>query len=156
MDSRVRAITKEVSAYDRKLYAARNHKKQICIYRKSVRFLPFSFGEHTLLYSVDSPHLIFALTDTWNERGNSVDWGIEPIMARLRAYDLWNNPGFTEEYMKGLQKEEESKERALDNSIESYLLDYRRLFAKVGDEFNMASRKPLDPRKKKEITHGYR
>ena len=100
------------------------------------------------------PYYVFSLTDNWTLTGKPVEWGSEPILARLKAMDLWNNGIGLEQAIEHNTKLEESKERDRKNSIESFLLDFRRQFAKTFDGVNTANLKKID--KRKEIENGYR
>jgi len=100
------------------------------------------------------PHYVFSLTDNWTLTGKPVEWGSEPILARLKAMDLWNSGVGLEEMFEHNDKVELSKERARKNNIESFLLDFRRQFAKTFDGVNTANLKKIDKRKEQE--NGYR
>lgn len=142
---RAEHITSVIKSHDYMLYCERSMDGKLCVYRKGTRVETYYLDDSTVVHSVRStPHFIFALTDTWKMDGRPVDWGIEPIMARLKAIDLWNRDlaGEIEEREK---RDEKSRERAARNSIEDFLYDFRSQFKKTFNDVNTAS---LDKRKR--------
>lgn len=135
----VRHITKIVKAFDSELRAECLKPPRIDIYRQS---------------KLGPPHYIFSLTDDWSPKGRPVEWGTEPILAHLRAIDLWNSGVGIEEVIEHNEQVDESKDRARLNNIEAFLKDWRRQFAKTTDSINTGTLKKLDRRK--EIENGYR
>lgn len=86
--------------------------------------------------SMSLPHFIFSLTEDWSPQGRPVPWGIDVVLNRIRAHDLWRDDSFIENYIKECEKMSESKERARRNDVESFLYDYRRQFAKATSDIN--------------------
>lgn len=137
----VRHITKMVKAYDSELRAECIKPPRIDIYRQSRDKL-------------SPPHYIFSLTDDWSPKGRPVEWGTEPILAHLKAIDLWNSGVGIEEVISHNEKVDASKDRDRMNNIEAFLKDWRRQFAKATDNVNTGTLKKID--KRKEIENGYR
>ncbi len=137
-------ITKAIKRYDRELYCDWSPQGPLVIYRKGHRYEPMEVNGVIIHYQVPSPHYVFALTDTWVVTGNPIDWGIEPIMARLRAMDLWRDDDIVKEHTRNYHKGEESKARDQRNSIESFLYEFRSQFAKATNNVNTSL---LDKRK---------
>ena len=146
---RVERLTEEVQTHDRELIAQRMSHGRIGIFRKSYRYESYCLDDMNLTYARPSNHLIFTLSHDWTANGRPVDWGIEPIMARLRAIDLWNNESMVEDMIKGYEKDQESADRDRDNSMESFLLDFRRQFQKTFNDFNTSGMK-TDNRSKRD------
>lgn len=96
------------------------------------------------------PYFIFALTDDWTAKGKPRDWGIEVVMNRIRAIDLWKNETVVDRLMKDYTKQAESDDRAMRNSMESFLYEFRRDFAKATNHINTANLGKLDNRRIKE------
>ncbi len=147
-------ITSEIQKHDSKLYCAKNTEGTLCVYRSGVRFEAYDFGGELMIYTRPTPHFVFALTDTWKTNGKPVDWGLEPIAARLKAIDLWNRPSLVDELIESYEQDEKAVERELDNSIESFLLDFRKQFARTFDDVNTGSmNKKRDKRSLKNGNH---
>jgi hypothetical protein len=143
-------ITVEVQKHDPKLYCAKNTEGTLCVFRRSVRFEAYDVGDELMIYTRPAPHFVFALTNTWKTNGKPVDWGLEPIAARLKAIDLWNRPTLVDDLIESYEKDDKAMERELDNSIESFLLDFRKQFARTFDDVNTGSmNKKLDKRSSK-------
>lgn len=122
---RVNEITRAVKRYDSLLYAQETHRGRIDIYRKS------QFG-------CNPPHLVLSLTDTWSVHGTPREWGIEVILDRLRANDLWRDDSFVENFIKDQEKHAESKERARRNNLEGFLGEMHSSFKKHTGDINTA------------------
>jgi len=139
-------ITRELKNHDSLLYCDWGKAGRLCVFRKSTRWESYRLDEDAVLSVARStPHLIFALTDTWNERGEPKDWGIEPILARIKAIDLWNRD-LAEEIIQGAEKDLETAARDRRNTTESFLLDFRKQFAKSFDDVNTANMSKKDKR----------
>lgn len=136
MDSRTKEVNRVVSQYDKYLFAKRENNGAVHIYRRTLR-------------PADPYHFIMAVTDNWSVHGTPRDWGLEVIIARLTAHDLWKNETILDRLEKEEAKIEESKERYLKNNVESFLYDFRRQFARATNEINTSSLEKLDPRAKK-------
>lgn len=135
---RAERITDIVQEHDSKLYCARSPSGVLSIFRKSHRFEHFEVDGVHLTHVRPAPHYIFALTDNWKPDGNPVDWGAEPILARLKAMDLWHRDLLSEQIERA-EREEESKRRELSNRNEAFAKEHRRFFAKVFDDVNTAN-----------------
>lgn len=141
MDSRLKSLNRALKNYDSKLYAERRHTDgKILIMRKSD-------------FNVSAPHIIFPLTENWKMDGRPAEWGIEPIIARLKAHDLWRDDTFVTNFLKEEDKYNEGRDRDRKNSIESFLYDFRSQFAKATKDINTSGMKtPL----RKERNYGSR
>jgi hypothetical protein len=137
---KAKSLTGYLKHYDGELFAVCNKPPRIDVYRQSRDKL-------------SPPHFIFSLTDNWTAQGRPVDWGVEPVISRLRAMDLWNSGVTADDVLKQNEMVEEGKSRDLRNNIESFLLDFRRQFAKATDGINTST---LDKTYRKENSHGYR
>jgi len=83
--------------------------------------------------------MVMALTDTWGVRGNPVPLGAEVVLNRLKAIDLSRNENIFKDLEIQDEKREESKQRDLSNSIESFLYDYRDQFKKTFNDVNTSN-----------------
>lgn len=125
-----------VRGYDKHLFAKRENTGAIHIYRQTLR-------------SADPIHFVFALTDTWTVHGKPVYWGVDVVVNRLRAHDLWKDETIVDRLMKEQVKQEESAERSRANTTEAFLYEFRSQFARATDEINTGSLAKLDSRRNK-------
>jgi len=126
MQGRVKDVTRAVKQHDPCLYAQETKPGRIDLYRKNRE-------------SLSPPHYLMSLTHNWQAEGRPVDWGIEPIMHRLRAMDLWRDDNFVEQFVADNEKEEMSRERSRKNNVESFLYDFRKQFQKATNEINTST-----------------
>lgn len=146
-------ITKAIKLHDRELYCERSGEGKLCVYRKGQRVESFRLDddgtgadESVLHFLRPTPHFVFALTENWRMASEPRDWGLEPILARIKAHDLWNRDVAGDAIEQEL-KESASLERERQNTIESFLLDYRRQFAKAFDGVNTSTLAKKDSRR---------
>jgi hypothetical protein len=130
---RAERITSYIKRHDPLLFCEKSKDGKLCIYRKSQRIESYDIDGTIVHFVLPAPYLVLALTDTWNLSGVSKDWGIEPIMNRLRMSDLWTRD-VAKESMESVEKANASKDRAIENHIESYLKDIRKDFAHVTND----------------------
>ena len=136
---RAERLTTQIKAYDRELYVERDGEGKLCVYRKSKRWETYHLSDNCVLRFVrPTPHFIFALTHDWKASGRVVDWGVEPILARLKACDLWQRD-LAEEIIQDEEKRLESVARERQNTTESFLLDFRKQFAKSFNDVNTST-----------------
>lgn len=114
MFNRAMRLTAIVKAVDKALYAKRNGE-MLQIWRKSHGVDP-SHGK-----TVDN--FVLALTDSWTISGKSVDWGIEPLMKKLREMDAWTRVTLYEEFVKERETKLKDKERLRHNEFHAATLD---------------------------------
>lgn len=147
---RAERITSAVKTHDSQLYCERNMEGKLCIFRNGYSWENHHLADGNLLRVLrPTPHLVFALTNNWSIRGEAVDWGIEPVMARLKAMDLWNNDLVARLEEQEI-KDEESSARQRQNTTESFLYEFRSQFKKTFENVNTASMAKHDLRKKNE------
>ena len=132
MDSRLRDLNNELKKYDRQLYVDRDLSGKLHIYRRK---------------SSISNDYVFSLTEDWTTRGAPANWGVLPILNRLRAMDLQSHPDIFKELEDAYNKSKESKQRDTRNNVESFLLDFRRQFAKATNEINTGTLEKIDRRR---------
>lgn len=142
---RAERITSVIREYDPKLYCESRDGK-LCVLRKSQRIESYDYDGVTIHFVRPAPFFIFAVTTNWKMTGQPVDWGLVPIINRLREIDLWNRD-LAEEI---IQKEEESariKRKDLKNESEAFLKDYRRKFAGTFNDVRVSNMDKKDKRK---------
>ena len=132
MDGRVREVNRVVKEYDKYLVALRGGNGVIHVYRKT--------------NGLTAPHLVFSLTEDWGPNSPPREWGLQVIYNRLAAHDLWKDETVVERLEKEAIQDAASAERATKNSIEAFLYDYRRQFAKAHNDVNTSSLAKIDRR----------
>lgn len=133
-------ITKAIKKFDRELYCARDREGKPCVYRNSTRAESYVMDDgSTLTYMRPAPFLIFALTDNWKVTGHTVDWGVLPILQKLKEGDLWERDCASES-IKSIEKAEESNARDRRNKIEDFFYDARSEFKKEFSDINVANK----------------
>ncbi len=85
------------------------------------------------------PNLLMSLTDTWTASGKPVSWGIEVVLNRIKAHDLWRDDTFVERWIKDQDKIEQGREKDFRNNVESFLYDFRSQFHKATNEINTSN-----------------
>lgn len=135
----LKELNRALKAHDSNLYVVEHRLGRYDVYRKS------SMG-------LDAPNFVFSLTDTWQPTGRPVPYGIEVVLSRLKAIDLWRDDSFVENWIKEHQAHVETQERKVRNNIESFLYDFRSQFHKVTSDINTSNLKKLY---RKEDSHAY-
>lgn len=135
---RAKVVTSYIKRFDPLLFCEKSGDGKLCVYRKGQRIESYDVDGVVIGFVRPAPYLVLSLTDTWNLNGKPREWGIEPIMNRLRMSDTWSRD-VAKESIESIEKFDESKERAIDNHIESYLKDVRREFAGVTNDINTAN-----------------
>lgn len=150
---RAERITEMLKLHDSMLYCERNKEGKLCVYRKGTRWEHYQIGDIEYAFARPAPHFIFAITDNWKTTGVPVEWGLLPILNRIKAIDLWNRD-LAEEVIQQTEKQNESAQRDLANSTESFLKDFRRQFARATNDINTSN---LDKKRDlRRIRNGYR
>lgn len=153
MDARVESLTRNLKAHDGELYARRASNGVIHVYRRGVRWESYDFGGALLHYSRPSPRFILALTENWTLKTPGVDWGIEPVLSKLKEWDPHLDDTRGEQDRMERERAEQDRKRERRNNNRAIAADMRKDFAKVFNDINTASMdKKLKPRRTK---HGY-
>ena len=126
---RAKRIETFLKRYDPKLFVECRDGK-LCVFREGQRIESYEVEGKTIGFVRPAPYLIFALTKDWTLYTESVDWGIEPIMRKLKFGDLWNGRDVASEIIEQEEKRKESTNRTIDNHMEAYLKDIRREYAR--------------------------
>lgn len=139
MNSWAKTLNRRLKDYDSCLFVQEAREGRYDVYRRNRENLAM-------------PHFLFSLTDSWQPKGTPVPYSADTIINRIKAHDLWRDDSFVERYIKESEVRKESKDRALRNSIESFLYDFRKPFAKATDGINTASLNKIY----REKSHGHR
>lgn len=144
---RLNKLEKALRKHDHKLRVKRSHTGKVQVFRLTKRCEWVSVDNIKVGFLLDSFDYVLSLTDDWSANGNSVEWGVEPVLARLKAIDLWSNENFMEEFLKQDKEVEESKKRDFHNNTEAFLYDFRNQFKKTFNDVNTANMSKTDIRK---------
>lgn len=145
----IRRINQELRFFDRKLYAEKSAHGVVKILRKGTHWESFEFEGNTLLYSRPNPHYVLSLTHNWSLEGQPVEWGIEPLLGRLREIDSHNHDVLARIYEEN-EKRERLRKRAQSNELKAIAYDSRREFAKAVNDINTSTLEKVDSRRKKD------
>lgn len=150
MDTRIRSLNKAVKEHDRFLFCKRDGDN-VNVYREGSTWFDYDLGEFRLLYSVSSPKLVCSLTDNWNITGSPVEWGIEPVVQRLKSIDNWGDFNKVKDLKKNYDKELDEKDHARRSRDEDFLREFRPQFKKAFNDVNTSNMdKKLDNRRRRE------
>jgi len=149
-DSRTKLLTQYLKELDPKLFAKREGE-MIVVYRDSNRMEHFEYEGQKYGYVKTSPIYILALTDNWTSKGRPVEWGIEPLMRKMRAIDSWNQ-GFTaDDLIQSYEARDASNARDRINGHEAWLRDNRSMFKKAFNDINTSN---LDVKQRERDLYG--
>lgn len=137
MEGRVRYLNKHLKKYDSKLFCARAGDK-IDVYRNVYRQDVYKIGDETLIHLVEVPSHVLSLTEDWTVTGRPVDWGVEPLLQRLRKMDTWNHDSWSEAEA-GAERNRALKKRRLKNKLDDIGYEVQPYFKKAADEFNFSN-----------------
>lgn len=126
MGSRQKQLDRAVKTHDSLLFVQETKPGRLDIYRKSS-------------LNSEAPHFIFALTDDWTPTGRPVEWGVDVVVNRLKAHDLWRDENFVNQVIKDGEQAAESKERSFRNSVEAFVSEFRRDFARATSDINTSN-----------------
>lgn len=130
MNSWAKHLDRLLKGHDSMLFLQETKLGRFDVYRKS------EFGGQM-------PHLIFSLTEDWTVKSRPIEYGIEVVLSRIKAHDMWRDDTFIERWLAGREKVAESKERDRKNNVESFLYDFAGQFQKATEEINTGTLKKL-------------
>lgn len=151
---RVERITEVIKTHDSKLFCKRLAGIP-CVFRESSKWEHYAVDGENYLFSRPNPYFVFALTKNWRKDSEPVDWGLVPIVERLKFIDLWNRD-LARECEAQQNKIDESNLKKMRGDNEAFLKDYRREFAKTFNDVNTANLAKKDKRKIGDKKHGNR
>lgn len=149
MDPRLSRLDKELKNHDSKLFAIRLASGMIHVRRKASNVGDSDFDIESGNSGPPS-YFVCALSDNWSQLGNPVDWGIEPVLDRIKTMDLWASHHSLKDMRERREREQRDKERQNKNEIRAKALDLRKDFAKAVNDINTSSLEKLDNRRSKD------
>ena len=137
MRARIGYINRNIKRYDRELYCKLGSNGVMMIFRRNKRFVVTLKGHDFVLSNlIDSPELVFSLTDNWKANGKPIEWGYEKILERLKSIDIWDDPDFIEKMDRENEKIDEAKSRHFRNETEAALLDNKKAIQRGFSDVN--------------------
>ena len=140
LGDRAYRITKEIQTLDRDLYCEKDSRGVMHIMRKALRWQDVDMGEESSMKAVVShPQHIFSLTRNWQLSGEPCDWGLEPIVRRIREIDSQNAEAIIHKMEEMAEEADRSKKRDFKNKTEDFLREFRPQFARAFNDVNTAN-----------------
>lgn len=143
---RAERITSVIRKHDPMLYCESRDGK-LCVFRKSQRIESYEINGVTIQFVRPAPFFIFALTTDWRMDSPPADWGLVPLVNRLKEIDLWNRD-LAEEIIRQEEDRAAVAKKDFRNESEAFLKDYRSEFA---DTFNDVRVSNMDKKDKRRI-----
>lgn len=154
IDGRVKTITSHLKRYDSDLFADRNNDGFINIMRNHKVYDHFKYQDKNLFVSAIRPQFVTVLTSDWTHNTDPVEWGIEPLLHKIKQMDQWTKKeNALEEIRRHNEQVDKNKERALRNEVRARAADLRRDFALATSDINTSTVEKIDHRR---IKDGYR
>ena len=149
--TRVETLTRYVKQLDKDLFCLQEGPC-VLLCRKATVWDDFHIDGIRVLYSRTVPQVIFALTDTFNQKGNPIDLGIEPLLHRIKQIDGHGDFSATKNIVPDLEKHSVLKEKDLSSKFEEMAYETRPMFKKAFADVNTSN---MDMKKdKRRIKNG--
>lgn len=147
-------IEQSIRAHDDLLFLNKNYKGELQIMRKSYRMVPHDLDGKTILVQTPTPHYIMSLTEDWTSKTSPVDWGLEPILRRLKEIDDWGADSSFDRMMKENEHRDNLKKKAFASKTEDVVKEWRKDFKKHTSDILTHSVDKKDPRSKGDRKYG--
>lgn len=145
----IRRLNKELRLFDKELYAEKSDTLPTRVFRRGVHWESYQFEGATILYSRPNPYYVLSLTHDWSLNGKPVEWGIEPLLQRLREIDNHNHDVLERIYEEN-EKRDQLNKRSKSNEIKALATDLRRDFAKTVNDINTSTLEKVESRRNKD------
>ncbi len=149
-------IEQTIKMHDPMLFLNKNYKGELQIMRKSFRMVPYDIDGKGVSVATSTPHYIMSLTEDWTGKTRPVDWGLEPIIRRLKEIDDWGGESSFDRMLRDNSKKDELKEKAFASLTEDVAKEWRKDFKKHTSDLLTHSVDKKDPRQKGDRKYGYR
>lgn len=133
--TRAQRLTQVLRHIDSGLYVAEAPSGGYAVYRKPDLNVASDYGQSCAQINDEwlSSKFVLALTDDWRPGGKPVDWGIEPLVQRLKSMDSWSRDIYRE-VVKTRKEQEETRARSQRNERRAIAADLRPDFAKATND----------------------
>lgn len=142
MDFELKKINQALRKYDRDLYALREPVGVINVFRQGRRIddsmIPDCLEYLEILRP--NPQYLFSLTNNWNLNGTPVEWGLEPIMYKIREMDSWSHEISLDDMRRKREWADREAERIRVNEFKAVASELRRPFAKITNDYLVRSK----------------
>jgi hypothetical protein len=145
----IKAINRELKFFDPKLFAVKTDDGFVFIKRRGVYWASLLFDGEWLSYSRPCEFPVLSLTHDWTSEGKPVEWGIEPLLGRLREIDNYNHDVLGRIYEEN-EKRERVRKQSAHNNFRAAAADSRRDFAKALNDVNTSTLEKIESRRKKD------
>lgn len=145
----VRRLTSELRKHDKNLFIKTNRNGVRIVYEMGKIVEYFDYEGMKLGVVRSNPKFVFALTDNWTINGRPVEWGLMPLLDKLRESDMALNHTLIQDLEKQDEEIEQSKKRDRMNQTEAFLYDFRNQFKKTFSDYNVSTLDKRDKRKQK-------
>lgn len=130
-DSYVKFINRCVKEHDKRLKVRRDSDGVVRIYvKKKAQVLGYQGNGFTLYNILDTHKYLMGLTHDWSKYGESIQYGSEVVLKRLKEIDLECNPNLLQKMNENNEKVKKSVRKDFVNQTEAFLSDYHGLFKK--------------------------
>lgn len=129
--TRAERLTQAVRSYDSALYVIQASTGAYQVWRKE-----FPKDWDGLTFSARSEkQFILALTNDWTLNGTPVEWGIDPLLNKLKEMDAWRDDSYYGQMVKERDINEANKHRRFKNNVRAMALDVRKEVAKASNDY---------------------
>lgn len=139
--------TEALKRHDRDLFCRLEADGFYKVYLKSARYETYEVNCKVVSFLVPDFKFVVALSDTWSIRGKPVEWGLLPLMEKIRSIDSQNKDAEMYQLEEQFRKTSEAKERDFNNKTEAFLYDFHSQFAKTFKDFNTSTVNKKDKRR---------
>lgn len=129
--TRAERLTQAVRTYDKALYVLQTNTGTYQVWRKE-----YPKDWDGLTFSArNEVQFILALTDDWTLKGKPVEWGIDPLLEKLKEMDAWRDDSYYGQMVKGRERDDANKLSRFKNNARAMAADVRKDVAKAAGDF---------------------
>lgn len=147
MIGQIERINRHLKLYDKSLYSYRNFHGKVLIMRKADRLEASDYGQDDIDLAELRPQYLFALTTDWNVHSPAVEWGIEPLMQKLKSMDVWRDDQWVKNRRRDNERVNADQKRIRRNELKATAADMRRDFAKATNDINTSTLEKVENRR---------
>lgn len=152
---RERRIEETIQYHDRELFLNKNYLGELQVMRRAFTMIPHDFDGHTVYVKTPTPHYIMSLTEDWTGKTRPVDWGLDPIVRRLKEIDDWGSESAFDRMLKDNDRRDAIKKNAFNSLTEDVAREWRKEFKKHTDDILTHSVNKIDSRRKGDKKYGF-
>lgn len=149
--TREQLYTHELKKHDRNLLCRKEADGYYKVFMKSKRVVYYDVDGVRMGFVVPDEKFICPLSEDWSMRTRPVEWGLLPLMEKIRRMDAMNLDADVYKWEEQERKHQESKDKDLANNAEAFASDFRSAFKK---EFDYTLTHSLDKKEKRRFKNG--